>query len=1336
MLRSQVFFNFSVNFESGGKWKHAILRVDIAEAVLQLIYKEKVRYEVSLAAVLTGAEAAGGEMYALAADDVCRISLPVLPKSFPAFETYGAVDRTIVRELLDTFASEGSLAHLKEAYPRYALHHGVLEKAGKYTWAQRHCIVVKWKFYVFRSWHTTQALQAICLIGMQDKISRKGKNEIEIVTPHKSFTFRAMDSSTRDEWYFALMVASSMELKPEQGMIMYDPLVDADEQLWMSLSGRAVEDDIKGVGKRTRRKGKKTAKQVEKEVEAAQAEALRIMRAAKGGRGNYDLDATDGGARADALRVGRHAGGRKAYDLDASDFEPEQVSLTVWVPHSEETLKNCMASFTEVTALFLGVAVDAVLVESMEERDDGTAVSLTVEVPEDSEEATPGELLASILENPVFSEALTAIYSDVPLLDFGTATEDSIELVLDMPEAHFVATAGPFVSAVTAATAGMPVATAARAGPQEFGDCTAVRVTAYPPARAAEAAASDGRLAEAVRQIAATMGWADAEWLGTVEVLDDDRVAFCIGLEGSPDIVGCLVPALLSCTGVTAEITDVMAGQGMGSIVLCDLGPNAAASQGAGAGGTTVVYQSEADPAQAMSAALGCSSYADRLAAVVHIYQSRRRAGSVDSRSGQSEGLTGSGRSDFRTLLERIRGNDPTLTVVAVRRQLQAHDLNEICAAMMENTCVVELDLRGQSACADLGVGEALKGLLIANDSVHELNLAGAGLGPNGTAVLASGLALNENLTDISLAGNGCGDVGIQALVGALMIHESIKDVNLSDNKITSLGASALSNVFRSKDVRVVLTGNAIDDTGASAIAAAMKDNVAVAPTIKLAFNAISPDGACDIIEAIIGRSVDTLDLAHNRIGESGAWALAALLRSGGAVENVNVSGNSIGDAGNAYVMEALEENSDVRYMNIAANGITQAGAGGLASMLGKNSTIEHLDMSNNLLGDAGMTTLASALRVNTGVTRLNLGRNNFSAAGVRAIADALASNGVLRRVDLSGNDLGDEGVFCLAESLTSSGSMSEIKEVELNDCDLTASAAQSLAQLIQKQGIQNLDLGNNVDFGDAGAAALARGIPTSMPILYVNLYLAGLSATGKRPLESLQSVIVLESPTHEARSTGSQVKKYRALYAFEPDASSKGCISFAAGDIIIGVESSGSSEWLRGYVENKGSEDSAGYFPAAFCNLLPMSDPVSLRKAYGGSTTSQWATNGRQLRDADDEAFMRNYLSGARRRARFLQLGQLEVRHARRAVVYASVNRQGAGRNADTPLGLSNFAAGRTEALAEMEASRGKQNAGGRGRAATGGGMLNMLAYWRQVEAEVCIESASLISWVCVGVA
>lgn len=1313
---SLIFFNFSVNFERGGKWKHAILRVDISKAVLQLICKEKLKYEISLEQVQASATEAGVAMYTCLADDVCRISLPVPQESFPPLETYGTVDRTIIKELLDTYVSEGSLEHLKDAYPRSALHHGVLEKAGKYAWAQRQCIVVKWKFFVFRSWHTTQALQSICLIGMQDKILRKGKKEIEIVTPHKTFTFRAMDEAHREEWFFALMVASSMELKPDAAintLDTLDPLADADEAYRLALSGEApVEEDIQRVGKRTRRKGKKTAKQVEKEVVQAQAVALRVMRRAGGRRGSFNLDATDDGVQADALRViGRSSRARKVFDLDASNFDLEEVSITVCVPQTVSQLTNAVAGFTEVTALFLDVDVEAVSIETVEERDDGTAVRISVQIPGEGNTVNVGEVLASIIDSQTFADALTAIYSTAPLLDFkADSSTDSVELVLDVQQPHFLATEMEFASAVTAATAGIPVEAAARTGPSEFGDCTAVRVTAHTPSHVVQEAASDGRLAAAVRQASTSMGW-DAAWAGTVDIIGDDHVAFCAELDNNSELVACIVPALLTCTGITAEITDVLAGADSDTIILCKLGPNAAHI-----GKPTVVYTRNSNTVQKMSAALSCQSYASRLAAVIHVYDSKRRVGSVDLRSARF-----SGNSDFQTLIKRIRANDPTLTVVAVRRQLSPHNLNEICSAMMENTQVVELDLRGQPGCADLGVGEALKGLLIASEAVQELNLAGAGLGSRGTALLSSGWALNESLTDVSLAGNACGDAGVHALVQALMGHTSIEDVNLSDNNITSVGAVALAQVLQSRNVRVNLTGNNIDDDGASAIAAAIKANVGIVPTVKLAFNAIGPDGACDLFEAMGDRSVHILDLAHNRIGESGAWALAAWLQSGGDVQHLNISGNSITDSGNTYIMEALETNTSVQYIDIAANGITYASAEAVASMLERNCTIEHINISNNLLGDAGVSQVVPALRVNTSLVRINLGRNDFGPAGARAAAEVLANNRTIRRLDISGNDLCDEGVFCLAESLTAATSVSMIKEVEINDCSLTSSAAQSLAQLIQKQGVQNLDLGNNPSFGDTGAVALAQGISSSIPILYVNLYLAGLSATGRSSLNTLPNVIVLETPSHEARSVGSQTIKYRALYPYQPDSSVEDCISFAAGDIIIGVDSTSSDQWLRGYVENAGSESSAGHFPKAFVALLPSSDPVALRKAYGGTTTFQWGTAGRQHRDADDDAFMRSYLSGERRRARLEQLGQLEQQHARRAVAYASVNQP----DSNYPNETSIVGADRMEALNRLESSRARQNAGGRTRAASGGGMLALLAYWRQVEGQVRFCSA-----------
>ena len=132
--------------------------------------------------------------YTLGAEDVFAISFPV--KGFPPLMCCTAVDRKIVKELFDTFAGAGTLESLvlhplapahthtcttahspdaqqvggrarptprraarpcsagaqADAYPKTAIHHGVLEKSGKYSWSARHCVLVKFKMYVYRDW--------------------------------------------------------------------------------------------------------------------------------------------------------------------------------------------------------------------------------------------------------------------------------------------------------------------------------------------------------------------------------------------------------------------------------------------------------------------------------------------------------------------------------------------------------------------------------------------------------------------------------------------------------------------------------------------------------------------------------------------------------------------------------------------------------------------------------------------------------------------------------------------------------------------------------------------------------------------------------------------------------------------------------------------------------------------------------------------------------------------------------------------------------------------------------------------------------------------------------
>ena len=91
--------------------------------------------------------------------------------------------------------------------------------------------------------------------------------------------------------------------------------------------------------------------------------------------------------------------------------------------------------------------------------------------------------------------------------------------------------------------------------------------------------------------------------------------------------------------------------------------------------------------------------------------------------------------------------------------------------------------------------------------------------------------------------------------------------------------------------------------------------------SLLLPCNALGDIGATQLAAALSGHpSVRRLSLAFNRIGDLGAHALADMLRDNASITSCNLYGNRIGDAGARDIGRALHENFYVRDLNLGCN--------------------------------------------------------------------------------------------------------------------------------------------------------------------------------------------------------------------------------------------------------------------------------------------------------------------------------------------------------------------------------------------------------------------------------
>ena len=165
----------------------------------------------------------------------------------------------------------------------------------------------------------------------------------------------------------------------------------------------------------------------------------------------------------------------------------------------------------------------------------------------------------------------------------------------------------------------------------------------------------------------------------------------------------------------------------------------------------------------------------------------------------------------------------------------------------------------------------------------------------------------------------------------------------------------------------------------------------------------------------------------------------------------------------------------------LCGNKITAQGASMIASKLSSNFFLKILDLSYNCISDAGVQSLCQILlpKSYSALKILSLSKNGVSNDGARYLAEMLQSNQTLLKLSLADNEIGDEGVKQLADVLATRNrtlrrlglsfnifitdasvehlvrmleSNQTLKDVSINDCNLTEAGKMKLREAIQRK--------------------------------------------------------------------------------------------------------------------------------------------------------------------------------------------------------------------------------------------------------------------------------------------
>ncbi|XP_059817780.1 ribonuclease inhibitor-like isoform X3 [Hypanus sabinus] len=387
---------------------------------------------------------------------------------------------------------------------------------------------------------------------------------------------------------------------------------------------------------------------------------------------------------------------------------------------------------------------------------------------------------------------------------------------------------------------------------------------------------------------------------------------------------------------------------------------------------------------------------------------------------------------------------------------------------------------------------------------------------------------------------NKRGDWGVKLLSEALRDPEcKIQKLGLTADHFTSEFEhfiSALSTNHSLREVELDLSYSELGDWGIKLLSEALRNPECKIQKLGLDFVSLTAAGVVDLTSALSTNcSLTELDLAGNKLGDSGMKLVSEALRNPGckiqklclgsvsltaagvvdlvsalstnrSLTELDLAGNKLGDSGVKLVFEALRNpGCKIQKLCLRSVGLTAAGVVDLTSALSTNPSLTELDLRDNELGDSGVKLVFEAVR-NPGckIQNLCLRSVGLTAAGVLDLASAVSTNCSLAELDLGGNKLGDSGVKLVFEALRNP--KCKIQKLCLRSVGLTAAGVVDLTSALStNRSLTELDLGYN-KLGDSGVKLVSEALKNpECKIQTLGLRGNRFSSDGEKQLKSME---------------------------------------------------------------------------------------------------------------------------------------------------------------------------------------------------------------------------------------
>lgn len=282
------------------------------------------------------------------------------------------------------------------------------------------------------------------------------------------------------------------------------------------------------------------------------------------------------------------------------------------------------------------------------------------------------------------------------------------------------------------------------------------------------------------------------------------------------------------------------------------------------------------------------------------------------------------------------------------------------------------------------------------NGSCNLLDISYSDIGINEAKAIASAIRSNANLTFVGVHTLYISPDILTKITDALQTHQNVEFIDFSYNNLDDDCLDELAKILtvNNKIKKLNLSNNQISNDGMLSLSYALKDNE-VLELLNLDNNNIGGEYSCYSFGDILSqnRSLKSISLSGNRIGDKEVVELSKLIVSNPVLENLYLSKNGIGNIGANAIAKALKSNSFLKKLILYENMIDSEGAIPLADSVLECKNLRELVLSNNDIGPEGGLAFANMIRNNQTLEVLGLSNCNFGIGILEEIGRSLSKN-------------------------------------------------------------------------------------------------------------------------------------------------------------------------------------------------------------------------------------------------------------------------------------------------------------------------------------------------------